>query len=91
MAYFTRGGRYPREPDSTGGKIRGHADCVLCCSPTPANATMDELLGLQRQMTDFVDQLKAITPGSGCYLNEVYIPFPFQDYKRTDECLLFLG
>ena len=39
--------------------------------PTPNNATMDELTALQNQMTGFVDQLKAITPGSGCYLNEV--------------------
>ena len=32
---------------------------------------MAELTALQNQMTDFVNQLKAITPGSGCYLNEV--------------------
>ena len=49
--------------------------CVF--SPAPKTASMPELLALQHQMTGYVSQLKVITPGSGCYLNEVCRPPSF--------------
>jgi len=45
--------------------------CGGVCRPAPENASMAELLALQQKMTGWVAQLEAITPGSGCYLNEV--------------------
>lgn len=55
-------------------------DMVLAV-PTPKEATMDELVALQRQMTGWVKQLEEITPGSGCYLNEGDFLDP--DWKQT--------
>jgi len=37
---------------------------------------MAELLAIQQKMTGWVAQLESITPGSGCYLNEVTPPPP---------------
>ena len=31
---------------------------------------MSTLLAIQNKMTGYVEQLKSITPGSGCYINE---------------------
>ncbi|KAL8724282.1 MAG: hypothetical protein Q9181_006896 [Wetmoreana brouardii] len=45
-------------------------DVVLQVDISP-NASVSELYALQRKMTDkWVPQLEAISPGSGCYLNE---------------------
>ena len=32
---------------------------------------MAEMLAMQQKMTGLVSRLKEVTPGSGCYLNEV--------------------
>ena len=40
--------------------------------PWNFTAPLEEMVGLQAEMTNvLVPQLEAITPGSGCYLNEV--------------------
>jgi len=60
---------------------KGDADKLLTKasvydSPAPETASMAELLALQQKMTGWVAQLESITPGSGCYLNEVRPPPP---------------
>ena len=41
------------------------------CRDAPDTATMDDLRAIQQKMTGWVAQLEAVTPGSGCYINEV--------------------
>ncbi|KAL8718368.1 MAG: hypothetical protein Q9225_004485 [Loekoesia sp. 1 TL-2023] len=44
---------------------------VVVSIDIPSGASMSELYALQRRMTDdWIPQLEAISPGSGCYLNE---------------------
>ena len=47
---------------------------VVVTSPWNATAPLADMVKLQVKMTyDWIPQLKALTPGSGCYLNEVYV------------------
>ena len=57
--------------------VENGRDCcsLRACRPWNFTAPLEEMVGLQQEMTNvLVPQLEAITPGSGCYLNEVNFP-----------------